>query len=102
VNARRFEGVVEFAQAVTGGGPLPADAGSEHHGLAASLVDLSEQQRELARAFAGPSKAASGEPDGADERSEDGATTPPSGVTQRADPLMRAATEMEEPDDPDL
>jgi hypothetical protein len=66
------------------------------------LVDLSEQERELARAFVGPSKAASGEPDGADERREDGAATPPSGVTQRADPLMRAATEMEEPDDPDL
>ncbi len=75
---------------------MPADAASEHHEVAASLVELSEQQRELARAFAGPSKAARGEPDGADERTEDRATSPPSGVTQRADPLGRAATGMEE------
>ena len=78
--------VLEFAQAVSAEGPLPADAAGEQHELAASFVELSGQQREVARAFAATLEGARAEP-GAEERSED-ARTEQDGNSQRADPLM--------------
>ena len=78
--------MLEFAQAVSAEGPLPADAAGEQHELAASFVELSGQQREVARAFAATLEGARAEP-GAEERSED-ARTEQDGNSQRADPLM--------------
>ena len=83
------DAVLQYAQAAASEGPLPADAASEPHQpheLAASFVDLSTQQRELARAFAAALEVGPGEPAQTDERIED-TSTEPAGITQRANPL---------------
>ena len=83
------DAVLQHAQAAASEGPLPADAASEPHQpheLAASFVDLSTQQRELARAFAAALEVGPGEPAQTDERIED-TSTEPAGITQRANPL---------------
>ena len=50
---REGTGVLEFALSAAERGALPADAAGEEAELATSFVELSRQQRELARAFAG-------------------------------------------------
>ncbi|MCH8199561.1 MAG: hypothetical protein IIA54_05785, partial [Chloroflexi bacterium] len=64
---------------------------SEHHELAASFVELSDRQRDLARAFASAETA--GEPGAPPERIEEAPVeeTPAietSAVAQRVDPLL--------------
>ena len=83
--------VLEFAHSIAQSGPVPPAAASEHHELAASFVELSERQRDLARVFA-PAETA-GEPGAPPERIEEAAVeeTPAietSAVTQRVDPLL--------------
>ena len=55
---REGAGVLEFALSAAERGALPEDGANEEAELATSFVELSRQQRELARAFASPSAGA--------------------------------------------